>query len=144
MDDRWGIGLGMEDWRVRDKQLWRSLTCLPSLNCPKIDGTFRGKNWMGRLLVAVRERLLERPEFAHEREEMLHEIRESMEAASSVGCLQLQQKQQQVERAEHDGGHVEPAEQLEHEDYDGRPAVEPVEQAEHVEHDDYDARPAVA
>ena len=46
-----------------------------------------GNNVLGRLLTKVREKLLERPEFAHERDEMLREIQQSMAAAKMVFFL---------------------------------------------------------
>uniref|UniRef100_A0A915DNA6 NADAR domain-containing protein n=1 Tax=Ditylenchus dipsaci TaxID=166011 RepID=A0A915DNA6_9BILA len=52
-DDRWGIGLPMDSMLVRDKRSWP------------------GHNIMGRLLTMLRDRLLQRPEFAAERKELL-------------------------------------------------------------------------
>ncbi|KAL3077919.1 hypothetical protein niasHS_013448 [Heterodera schachtii] len=69
-DQRWSIGLGMNDWRVREKQMWKGL------------------NWMGRLLTMLRDKLLERPEFHAEKQQLLGEISTSFDAADSVGCLQ--------------------------------------------------------
>jgi hypothetical protein len=53
-------------------------------------------NVLGRLLTMLRERLLERPEFANEREEMLIEIKEAMEAANAVGCLKIGRNEEDI------------------------------------------------
>lgn len=70
-DERWGIGLSLFDWRLRDKEMWR------------------GMNILGRLLTMLRDKLLERPEFARERNDILREINESLQSAKSAGCLQI-------------------------------------------------------
>uniref|UniRef100_A0A914HXX6 NADAR domain-containing protein n=1 Tax=Globodera rostochiensis TaxID=31243 RepID=A0A914HXX6_GLORO len=79
-DQRWGIGLAMGDWRVREKRMWKGL------------------NWLGRLLTMLRDKLLERPEFASEKDELLGEISSSFETAESIGCLQRSDWQPEGEK----------------------------------------------
>uniref|UniRef100_A0A915MZA6 NADAR domain-containing protein n=2 Tax=Meloidogyne incognita group TaxID=654580 RepID=A0A915MZA6_MELJA len=68
-DKRWGIGLPMDDWRIRDKNEWK------------------GTNILGRMLTMCRDKLLQNPKFSHDKNLMLKEIKESLDAARSVGCL---------------------------------------------------------
>uniref|UniRef100_A0A915PCA2 NADAR domain-containing protein n=2 Tax=Meloidogyne floridensis TaxID=298350 RepID=A0A915PCA2_9BILA len=71
-DKRWGIGLPMDDWRIRDKNEWKWV---------------KGTNILGRMLTMCRDKLLQNPKFSHDKNLMLKEIKESLDAARSVGCL---------------------------------------------------------
>ncbi|KAL7074181.1 hypothetical protein ACQ4LE_006569 [Meloidogyne hapla] len=68
-DKRWGIGLPMDDWRICDKNEWK------------------GTNILGRMITMCRDKLLENPKFSYDKDLMLKEIKEAMDAARSVGCL---------------------------------------------------------
>jgi ribA/ribD-fused uncharacterized protein len=52
MDQRWGIGMDMNDPNIRDPSRWR------------------GKNILGRLLSKIRDRLMARPEYESEVEKV--------------------------------------------------------------------------
>ncbi|KAF7639356.1 DUF1768 domain-containing protein [Meloidogyne graminicola] len=70
-DQRWGIGLPMDDWRIRDKSEWKGL------------------NILGRMLTICRDKLIENPKFSYDKDLFIKNIKESMDAANSVGCLQI-------------------------------------------------------